>query len=289
VAQLVDATVRDIAEYLPQPRLCFFFSSVCHHAHNPHAMSTNNDDSDEYTIPLEDQRVFGAGLKRKRVRFVPSSSRTPAPPSSSTDSASIAERYLSLVIPSDSLQSQSQPHLESQSTVVEDDHGINRERGETEICDICNLPLKATTADSIGADGNKHEHIHEATLPHQLSLPHSHPPSSIQRSRLGLKILSTYGYDPDARRGLGPLGEGRRDPIKVKEKDDKLGLGVVVPGDVSKGRGMVKGRELGGREKGIKKLDAGEVRRRAVHERKRGEVLRQAFYGNEDVERYLRG
>lgn len=253
---------------------------------SPQPNANIDSDSDEYSIPLQDQRVFGAGLKRKRIHFVPSSSSNnsvqgPQPLSG----PSVAQRYLSLVLP------------ESSSADKKDKNGKEDEAQEQhEICEICNLPMKSGYEERAGKEGEgetprrQHMHIHEATLPHQLSLPHSHPPSSLSRTRLGLKILSAQGWDPDSRIGLGRKGEGVRFPVKVKEKDDKLGVGVVVPKELAKDTGTgVKGRMLGGREKGVKKLDAKEVRRKAERERIEGEKLRDMFYGREDVERYLRG
>ena len=55
-------------------------------------------DDDEYEIPLRDQRVFGASLKRKRVKFVPSSTNGATVQSlPTTPSASAADQYLSIV------------------------------------------------------------------------------------------------------------------------------------------------------------------------------------------------
>jgi hypothetical protein len=57
---------------------------------------------DEYEIPLEDQRVFGAGIKRKRVAFVPSTqaafdaAKTGGVPSAGQ---SVSDIYLSIVQP----------------------------------------------------------------------------------------------------------------------------------------------------------------------------------------------
>ena len=56
-----------------------------------------SDDKD--STPLEAQRVFGAGLKRKRIDFVPaeSLSSTDVAPQPNT-SSSIGDRYLSIVL-----------------------------------------------------------------------------------------------------------------------------------------------------------------------------------------------
>lgn len=59
-----------------------------------------------------------------------------------------------------------------------------------------------------------------------MSLPRTHTPSSIDRSRMGLKYMEKYGFDVDARRGLGATGEGILHPIIPKEKRDNYGLGI---------------------------------------------------------------
>ena len=69
-----------------------------------------------------------------------------------------------------------------------------------------------------------------------------------------------------------------RFPIKTKPKDDKLGIGVVLP----------KAGEITRRER-AEKLDAGRVRKLQGRDRMRGERLREMFYRSEDVERYLGG
>ncbi|PYH49637.1 putative G-patch domain protein [Aspergillus saccharolyticus JOP 1030-1] len=71
---------------------------------------TDTQDEEDYFLPLEDQRVFGAGIRRKRIPFVRSSepdlnttssalrsSHASAPPST-TSGARIANTYLSLVL-----------------------------------------------------------------------------------------------------------------------------------------------------------------------------------------------
>jgi hypothetical protein len=92
---------------------------------------------------------------------------------------------------------------------------------------------------------------------------------------MGLNILESYGWDPDARAGLGAAQQGIQFPLKPKPKDDQLGIGVVVPKDVPK------------RKEKPELLDAGKVRKMAQQDKKRAERLRQQFYGNPDLEKYL--
>lgn len=254
-------------------------------------------DEDTYEIPLQDQRVFGAGIKRQRVRFVPSSSSSSnEPASASTPAKSVSDLYLSLVLPqaTPSSEIRAQPVLPAPSPSSLAKAGLptpcSMETSAPEICGICRLPLESTdpTTTSIPketipecADVEVQLSLpkyrpHEASLAHQVCLQHSHPPSHLDRNRKGLAYLSAYGWDPDARRGLGAEGQGIQFPIKTKSKDDKLGIGVVPP----------KPGEIRKNER-PQMLDAGKVRKLQERDRRKGEKLRDMFYRSEDVERYL--
>lgn len=249
-------------------------------------------DDETYEIPLQDQRVFGAGIKRKRVKFVPSiSSSSSILPVSSTSSESISARYLNLVLPQDSASTGENAQLTPASTpptVLNDTSTTS----ESQICEICNLPL-SSSSDVVPTSNNEDNDLssladsntrpppkprpHEASLAHQVCLTHSHPPSHLDRTRKGLAYLSSYGWDPDSRLGLGSQGQGIAFPIKTKPKDDKLGIGVVVPKTLEK------------RKEKAEKLDAGRVRKAYDNDKRKAEKLREMFYMNDDVERYLRG
>ncbi|KAM0180825.1 hypothetical protein ACHAPF_002118 [Botrytis cinerea] len=238
----------------------------------------NTSDEDTYEIPLQDQRAFGAGIKRKRVKFVPSTSSSTIEPTPSTSSAkSISDFYLKLVLPQDT----STPESTSRENSLPLRH--------SEVCEVCKLPLSTDLEsiinnDEAGSSGPSNPtssakpRLHEASLAHQVCLNHSHPPSHVDRNRKGLTYLSSYGWDPDSRLGLGASGQGIQFPIKTKPKDDKLGIGVVMP----------KKGEIRKKEK-PQKLDAGKVRNLHEKDRRKGEKLREMFYRNDDVERYLRG
>jgi hypothetical protein len=253
-------------------------------------------DDDTYEIPLQDQRMFGAGIKRKRVKFVPSStSSSTAPASSSTSAKSVSDLYLSLVLPKESPSSENgeRSTLPSPSPTAFADTGLptpsTSEAADSQVCKICNLPLPPAdeppispykhpqSADSLPERPSPKPRPHEASLAHQVCLTHSHPPSYLDRNRKGLAYLSAYGWDPDARKGLGAEGQGIQFPIKTKPKDDKLGIGVVLP----------KPGEIKKKEK-PQKLDAGKIRKLQERDRKKGERLAEMFYRNEDVERYLK-
>ncbi|KAK0751100.1 hypothetical protein B0T18DRAFT_485770 [Schizothecium vesticola] len=114
--------------------------------------------------------------------------------------------------------------------------------------------------------------------PATLCLPHSHPPSALDRSRMGLSYLSTHGWDPDGRRGLGAAQQGIQFPVKAKPKEDKLGVGMAGP---------KKGAVVVAREK-ERLLDAGKVRKMVHEEKRRAERIRTQLCGRGgDLERYL--
>ncbi|KAI0520909.1 hypothetical protein F5B22DRAFT_598771 [Xylaria bambusicola] len=217
------------------------------------------EDADE--VPLQHKRPFGSGLKRKQVVFVPASSgnldsvnesKPPEP------SKSVADMYLSIVLPTENRDSSI---------------------GETnvaglDICDICKLPVDVS---SDGTDAGKlPRRPHQASIAHQVCMAHSHPPSSLDRSRMGLGVLQAQGWDPDARTGLGALNQGISFPIKAKPKNDTLGLGVEVPKDFESKK----------KDK-PQMLNAKKVRKMATEDKKRHEKLRHQLFGNPDVERYL--
>lgn len=212
-----------------------------------------SDEEEDYFLPLEDQRVFGAGVKRKRIAFVPSSTPSTTVPAPKPARSS-QERYLSIVSkkPSKELL---ETGADATSTLTE------------EICPICNLPLPLSVPST-----------HESSIAHQLCLAHSHPPSHLDRAHVGVKYLSNYGWDPDARLGLGAAGDGIRAPIKGKVKNDTSGLGVDRKDTTQKQKGSERYRP--GR------LNAKQVRQQEADGKKRAAQLRDAFYGK-DLEQYL--
>lgn len=230
-------------------------------------MSDNDDNDDgdkEFSIPLQDQRVFGAGLKLKRVKFVSSANDSHAITTvaqAAHSAKDISNAYLDLVLPNRaSVRDVVQKTSESTAEV-------------TEVCEICHIPILYTSVST----------PHDASLAHQICLPHSYPPSAIDRKRKGLSILASQGWDPDARLGLGSRGQGRTVPIKTTFKDDKLGVGVVIPKDELMRRATKRTLE----KEAKKKLDAGKVRKLYAEDWKRKAELQRAFYGRDDTERYF--
>ncbi|KAL4754729.1 hypothetical protein BDW72DRAFT_100905 [Aspergillus terricola var. indicus] len=242
-------------------------------------------DDEDYFLPLEDQRVFGAGITRRRVPFVRSSelsTLSSAPATPAATGASIANTYLSIVMPKEAALSSNSttntaPTSDSPSTTTHPaaDTADGRSHSApppttSQTCEVCHLPLSS----SIAADKP-----HESSLAHQVCLTHSHPPSHLDRTRHGLRYLESYGWDPDSRLGLGATGrEGIREPLKGKLKADTVGLGAVLPSPVSV--------EKKSKDK-VQKLNAKQVRKGHLDAKKRGEKLREMFYQDDDVLRYL--
>ena len=177
-------------------------------------------------------------------------------------SRSVSDLYLSLVLPKDKGNS-----MGSGSTAAP---GL----GEPAVCEVCKLPLD----EDEGARSSV-TRPHEASIAHQVCMSHSHPPSALDRSRMGMSVLQSQGWDPDARKGLGASQQGIQFPLKAKPKDDTLGIGVEVPKDfVPKTKKEKK-----------ETYDAKKVRKMVADDRKRKERLRERIFGNSDVEKYLGG
>jgi len=84
--------------------------------------------------------------------------------------------------------------------------------------------------------------------------------------------------------GLGATGEGILHPIKAKEKRDRIGLGVAADDESRSGK---RRTEL--KRQPVQKLDAGKIRKLDAEGRKRDKKMRDLFYRNEEVEKYLGG
>ena len=172
---------------------------------------------------LIEQSICGAGVKCKGMDFVPVLSNTSQDKSASNPLRSIGDRYLSIVIKeSSSLARQSAGSLMPdhwQETYIG-----SLTRNDEALCSVCNLPLNSTETD---AQQIRSPERHELSVAHQVCTRHSYPPSHIDRSSRGLKYLSSYGWDPDGKLGLGAAGAGIRVPVKTKIKNDTVGLGLI--------------------------------------------------------------
>ena len=224
-------------------------------------MASNQDD-DEYIIPLRDQRYFGAGIKRKRIQFVPPSSAiVSAIDSPSVSSSSAAERYLSIVLKPSSQSSGPDSSAKLYKQEQPEEYKVPQ-------CNICNHPIHSTSSST----------PHEAALVHQICLEHSHPPFDVDRCRKAFGVLSSQGWDPESHKGLGVSGQGVLHPIKARENPKRAGLGL-------KASNLKKQR---GKKVEEPKLDAGKTRALEAQHRRAGQRLRDAFYRSEDVEKYLK-
>ena len=223
---------------------------------------------DQDSTPSEVQRLFGAGIKRKRVDFVPAGTLSTAAPREINPPTFTGDQYLSLVL-KNGLHSKDPSKTDINVSDGPESTSQDQRGSKGVICGICNLPFN----DSDNATPKPHE----ASIAHQVCLKHSYPPSHLDRERQGLKYLSSYGWDPDSRLGLGATGEGIRVPIKAKVKNNTVGLGVELrePKDIP--------------EEKMEKLDAKKVRKKELEDRRKREKLQQIFYGNDDVEKYLGG
>lgn len=235
-------------------------------------MSDEEEDED-YHLPLQDQRVFGAGIKRKRIAFVPASSTESSLPFT-TDSpkSDIASRYLAIVLPKVS-QSQSQSPLQTPRPPERSSSAppASTSTSTGQICSVCHQPVVASTDK------------HESSLAHQLCLTHVNPPSHLDRSHVGLRYLTTHGWDPDSRLGLGARQEGIRVPVKPKEKHDTEGLRESLPDDSRTIRKKATPRK---EDNKVVKLNAKQIRVQDTEAKRRADRLRQSFYGP-DLEKYL--
>ncbi|EXJ78627.1 hypothetical protein A1O1_09028 [Capronia coronata CBS 617.96] len=248
------------------------------------------DENEDYFLPVEDQRVFGAGIRRKKITFVPASSSdsiiqegtVPKPKSTSSS----AERYLSIVLPKsvnekDNTEEQDTPesgaYAGGRTEAGEQGHGgPGSSEDVASICPVCKLPLPSP---------NDQEAIeaHESSIAHQLSLEHSHPPSHLDREHVGLRYLTTYGWDPDSRKGLGARQEGITIPIKPKEKKNTAGLRETAGED---GGRITKRKAATKKEEKVVRLNAKQVRLKEMEMKKKAERLRRTFYGP-SLEQYL--
>lgn len=218
------------------------------------------DEEDE--LPLHQPRAFGAGLHRKPIAFLPAKSGDLSSTSeANASSQSVADLYLDIVLSKTTNLGTTKPGTASPP-----------------ICEVCQLPLDEPTSALSSEKSKPKPRPHEVSIAHQVCLAHSHPPSALDRSRLGLSLLQSQGWDPDSRSGLGVEQQGMRFPAKAKEKHDNLGIGVKVP----------KNLEVYKKEQ-PQKLDAGKVRKMAVEDKKRRERLQRQFYGNGELEKYLGG
>ncbi|KKY33619.1 putative g-patch domain-containing protein [Diaporthe ampelina] len=233
-------------------------------------MSADENDDDFDDVPLQHKRPFGSGLRRNEIKFVPATDEDTEAANQQREKSkgqSISDLYLSMV-------------LKKPETA-----GTHKEPAKHPVCDICSMPLN-TPDDNASSGGSTSSRRpagpHEASIAHQVCLAHSHPPSALDRSRMGLSVLAAQGWDPDSRAGLGAAGQGTQYPVRARPKEDRLGVGVVVPKD-----GATKKKEKEKEKERPRLLDAKKVRKMAAEDRKRADKLQREIFGRVDLERYL--
>ncbi|KAB8364839.1 hypothetical protein FH972_024702 [Carpinus fangiana] len=214
-------------------------------------------------VPLQHQRTFGAGLKRKRINFVPEASPSDLK-ATRDDSAYISDMYLSIVLPREGGNSSAPPSTTARPAPTLPEQEISPPSEEEELCPVCKTALHQK-----GRSGP-----HEASLPHQLALKHSFPPSSLDRNRKGLTVMESYGWDPDSRLGLGAQSEGRLYPVSAKSREDNRGVGAVK-------------QKQSDRSTATAKLDAGALKTKSRDDKRKEKKLHDLFYGKDEVNEYM--
>jgi hypothetical protein len=233
------------------------------------------NDEDFYELPIKDQRYFGAGVKRQRVHFVPASASEPDPPPSTSSTAG-GDIYRSIVFSKQRKGTKNDNAAIDAKSNTEANSAYTPNTSVTDatasvICDVCGEPKDTRV--------NEKGHIvpHEMSIIHQLAIPLPSRPSAIDPKRKGLAVLKAQGWDPDKRVGLGASGEGILHPIKVKEKNNKHGIGL----DLHKVQNARIAKEP------PKTLNPKEIKAKLVMEKRRGETLRKMFYGDDKANKYL--
>lgn len=226
------------------------------------------DDDDEFdSTPLEDVRPFVRSRARQPLTFVPAGSTSDGEPAKAAKPASrVVDNYLATVLrdkrrlnePDETTAAHA--HLPTPSALPTSPPSSD---DPTTTCPICHIPLGAADAAP-----------HAATLAHQVCVAHAPPPSHLNRAHFGVRNLIAHGWDPDARRGLGAHGSGIAVPIKATPKPNTAGIGVSV----RKAQEGLPKREV---------LDAGKIRKRHAEEKKKEARLREHFYGDDKIARYL--
>ncbi|CAK7238995.1 MAG: hypothetical protein STHCBS139747_000416 [Sporothrix thermara] len=234
--------------------------------------------------PLHRLPGFGTGLHRQRVAFVKAGEAPPskAAPAGSLPGGAVSDLYLSIVMGQSAAKTTvTTTTTMSTTTTTTTTTAADTSVEETVACEVCRLPIAASASSSTAA------HHHETCLVHQVSLGHSKPPSSLNRSRFGLAIMSAQGWDPDSGRGLGVDQQGMPYPLEARLRPERQALGNP-PSRSSTGTGSKTSQ---GANRGParntkptrKQLRAMEKDRRRRHDR-----LQEQIMGSRDLDKYLR-
>ena len=249
----------------------------------PHEDDVDND------VPLQHKKAFGSSLKLKKVDFVKASDGDLASTRTNDGESgkAVSDLYLSVVMKNVDPTGTSSCELLARNGRSERSESPATEAASLQdICGDCNLPLGPIDAGipDIDTSLTKRREItvkHNASIAHQVSLSHSHPPSAISRQRMGLVCLEACGWDPDSRKGLGVNEQGIPHPLKPKPKDDNLGVGLEIPKEVLK---QAKKEHEEKENRRVKKMKAKD---RIKAEKQRDQRLHDLFYARTDVLNYL--
>ena len=205
-------------------------------------------------------KIFGAGMERKHIAFVPESQHSERKEAAKPDN--LGDRYLSIVLGKEIASSTSNTTLQSENG------RDSSQASENATCAICG---GLVDADESAEDATT---LHDLSVAHQSCLEHSYPPSHLDHRRQGVRYLKAHGWDINGRKGLGVNETGRLAPVKARTKNDTVGLGMNVPLK----REVVDKPRL---------LDAGNIRKMDDADRYKHQKLQRLFYQSDDVSRYL--
>jgi hypothetical protein len=250
-------------------------------------MAPHEEDDIYDDIPLQLKKAFGSSLKVKRVPFVKASDGDLA--STHTNAGlsgkTVSDLYLSVVMKNTDARATSSEASTRNTPFERRDSPTAELKPPQEMCADCKLPFPRHN-DEVGTDTplTKRRKItakHDASIAHQVSLAHSHPPSAIDRRRMGLAYLESCGWDPDSRKGLGVDGQGIAHPLKPKPKDNNLGIGLEIPSGVLQ---QAKKEREGKENDRVKKR---KLKDKLKAEEHRNQRLHDLFYAKDDVLKYL--
>ncbi|PHH77113.1 hypothetical protein CDD82_3660 [Ophiocordyceps australis] len=236
-------------------------------------------------VPLHYKKPFGAGLKRTRVEFVRATELQDSAATSTFSSQTeqekgrlVAEIYASIVLRDGTNSRETEEQSRRDKCLDEQD------KASEWTCAVCSASVSASTS----------QRDHESSLAHQVSLAHSHPPSALDRSRMGLRTLQAQGWDPDARQGLGQHGQGLRFPVRATAKQDGLGVGAAAAlAEAAQRRERKSANRIKRGDKSTEatgpNMTAKQRRAEAERQRRKAERLGAEIFGSIDVERYLMG
>ncbi|KAJ5558262.1 hypothetical protein N7535_008476 [Penicillium sp. DV-2018c] len=254
-------------------------------------------DDEDYYLPPEQVRPFTSGVRRKRVQFVRSSdldTTTTATPSETTTTNTKYQYSTKYTNPSTAIAitttnpptiratSRYQPRNRNHPTtrtlllLLEDMRNLQSPPRPN-----ANHPKHRLTNKSKSKSKSKSTQTQTPPSPRSIPSPPTlpnplPPPSHLDRTRAGLRYLSTYGWDPDSRLGLGAAGrEGIREPIKPRVKHDTAGLGTGLDEDGDRVRS--DRIPVPAKVQKKKQLNAKQVRKSVIEERRRAERLRRVF------------